>query len=121
MVCQQLEVSILHIPHHIASHFRCKRACSKTPGIVKMSIVKALIREGRQQESNFWSQYVKQWLYVLCTDQWYVIQYLVPIVSLFQGQLINKPEQSMLKMHYSTGGCVEHEVSMSFHLCKSYN
>jgi hypothetical protein len=50
-----------------------------------------------------------------------VIQYIVPIVSLFQGRVIDEPEQAMVETKYSTGGDVEHEVSLSFHVCKFYN
>ena len=41
------------------------------------------------------------------------MQYMVPIVALFQGRVIDKPEQIMSKTKYSTGGEVEHEVSMT--------
>ncbi|KAF8230837.1 hypothetical protein L208DRAFT_1399821 [Tricholoma matsutake] len=36
--------------------------------------------------------------------------YIVPIVALFQGRVIDKPEQIMMKTKYSTGGDVEHEI-----------
>jgi hypothetical protein len=41
---------------------------------------------------------------------------VVLIEALFQGRVIDKPEQTIMKSKYSTGGSVEHEVSMSF-LC----
>ena len=47
-------------------------------------------------------------------------QYIVPIVALFQGRVIDEPEQTMVETKYSTGG-VEHEVSMGVHLCKFCN
>jgi len=47
--------------------------------------------------------------------------YIVPIVALFQGRVIDKPEQLMVKSKYSTGGDVEHEISMWFHLCRLCN
>jgi hypothetical protein len=50
-----------------------------------------------------------------------MIQYIVLIVALFQGRVIDEPEQAMVETQYSTGGDVKHEVSMSFHLCKFYN
>jgi hypothetical protein len=43
-------------------------------------------------------------------------QYIVPIVALFQGRVIDMPEQAMVKSKYSTGGDVGHKVSMGF-LC----
>jgi hypothetical protein len=52
------------------------------------------------------------------TDDWLMMQYIVPIVALFQGRVIDKPEQAMLETTYSTGGEVKHKVSMSF-LCAS--
>ena len=47
-----------------------------------------------------------------------MIQYIVPIVALFQGRIIDKPEQSMIETEYSTGGEVEHEVSTLFNVCR---
>jgi hypothetical protein len=38
-------------------------------------------------------------------------QYIVPILSLFHGRVINKPEEVMPASEFSTGGDVEHEVS----------
>jgi len=38
--------------------------------------------------------------------------YLVPIVALFQGRVIDKPEQAMMETKYSTGGDVDHEIFM---------
>ena len=40
------------------------------------------------------------------------MQYIVPIVALFQGRVIDKPEQTMVRTKYSTGGDVAHEVSI---------
>ena len=45
-----------------------------------------------------------------------IIQYIVPIVALFQGRVLDKPEVGMTQTKYSTGGDVGHEVSTSF-LC----
>jgi hypothetical protein len=39
-----------------------------------------------------------------------MLQYIVPIVALFQGRVIDKSEQTMVATEYSTGGEVEHEV-----------
>ncbi|KAF8718635.1 hypothetical protein AX14_011683 [Amanita brunnescens Koide BX004] len=36
--------------------------------------------------------------------------YIVPILALFQGRLIDKPEAPMIKTEYSSGGEVEHEI-----------
>ncbi|KIM82590.1 hypothetical protein PILCRDRAFT_70552 [Piloderma croceum F 1598] len=36
--------------------------------------------------------------------------YIVPIVALFQGRIIDKPEQPTMETRYSTGGEVEHEI-----------
>jgi len=47
-----------------------------------------------------------------------MMQYIVPIVALFQGRIIDKPEQPMMETQYSTGGDVEHEVSTLFNVCK---
>ena len=52
-----------------------------------------------------------------------MMQYIVPIVALFQGRVIDKPEQAMIETKYSTGGDVEHEVSTWFDvfgLCNGY-
>ncbi|KAF8239885.1 hypothetical protein L208DRAFT_1560090, partial [Tricholoma matsutake] len=38
--------------------------------------------------------------------------YIVPIVALFQGPVIDKQEQAMIETKYSTGGNVEHEIFM---------
>jgi hypothetical protein len=43
-----------------------------------------------------------------------MMQYIVPIIALFQGRIFDKPEQTMVGTKYSTGGDVEHEVSMGF-------
>ena len=45
-----------------------------------------------------------------------VCQYLVRIIGLFQGRIIDKLEQDMLETEYATGGEVKHEVCMSLHL-----
>ena len=37
-------------------------------------------------------------------------QYLVYIIGLFQGRIIDKPEEHMIETEYSTGGEVRHEV-----------
>ncbi|KIM89513.1 hypothetical protein PILCRDRAFT_769359 [Piloderma croceum F 1598] len=38
--------------------------------------------------------------------------YIVSIVALFQGRVIDKPDQSMAETEYSTGGEVEHKIFM---------
>ncbi|KAF8625008.1 hypothetical protein AX15_005598 [Amanita polypyramis BW_CC] len=38
--------------------------------------------------------------------------YLIPIVGLFQGRVIDKPEHPMVSTDYSSGGEVEHELFM---------
>ena len=45
-----------------------------------------------------------------------VIQYIVPIVALFQGRVIDHPG-AMVETKYSTEGDVEHEVSTWFDMC----
>jgi hypothetical protein len=47
-----------------------------------------------------------------------MMQYIVPIVALFQGRVIDTPEQAMMETQYSTGGGVEHEVSTLFNVCR---
>ena len=47
------------------------------------------------------------------------MQYIVPIVALFQGRVIDKPKQPMEKTEYLTKGEVEHEVSTSFNVAGS--
>ena len=42
------------------------------------------------------------------------MQYIVPIVALFQGRVIDNPEQATTETRHSTGGEVEHEVSTQF-------
>jgi len=37
-------------------------------------------------------------------------QYLVRIIGLFQGRVIDKPEHDTLETEYASGGDVEHEV-----------
>lgn len=45
------------------------------------------------------------------------MQYIVPIVALSQGRVIDKPAQrTVVKTKYSTGGEVEHEVSTLFNV-----
>jgi hypothetical protein len=44
-------------------------------------------------------------------------QYIVPLVALFQGRVVDAPEKAMIATKYSSGGGVEHEVSINFHLC----
>ena len=39
-----------------------------------------------------------------------LLQYIVPIIALFHGRVIDKPEQAMTETIYSTGGEVGHEV-----------
>ena len=46
-----------------------------------------------------------------------VIQYIVPIVALFQGRVIDHPAGAMVETKYSTEGDVEHEVSTWFDMC----
>ena len=41
------------------------------------------------------------------------MQYVVPLMALFQGRVIDTPEQAMIGTQYSTGGGVDHEVSMT--------
>ena len=43
-------------------------------------------------------------------------QYLVRIIGLFQGRVIDNPEQATLETGFATGGEVEHEVYISLHL-----
>ena len=43
------------------------------------------------------------------------LQYLVHIIGLFQGQVINRPEQDMLETEYAGGGEVEHKVCTTLH------
>ncbi|KAM6493583.1 hypothetical protein JOM56_011717 [Amanita muscaria] len=38
--------------------------------------------------------------------------YIVPIIALFQGRVIDEPEQAMVETKYSTGGDVEHVIFM---------
>ncbi|KAF9519288.1 hypothetical protein BS47DRAFT_1288727 [Hydnum rufescens UP504] len=38
--------------------------------------------------------------------------YIVPIISLFQGRLVDAPEETMMATKYSSGGRVEHEIYM---------
>ena len=45
------------------------------------------------------------------------MQYVIPIVALFQGRLIDRPEQSTEETAYSTGGKVGHKVRSSLDLC----
>jgi hypothetical protein len=47
-----------------------------------------------------------------------LMQYIVPIVALFQGRVVDKPEQRMGVTDYSTGGDIEHEVSNACSLCQ---
>jgi len=47
-------------------------------------------------------------LYALFDDA--LLQYIVPIIALFHGRVIDKPEQPMTETIYSTGGEVQHEV-----------
>lgn len=42
-------------------------------------------------------------------------QYLVRIIGLFQGRVIDKPEQAMLETEFASSGEVEHEVRISLH------
>lgn len=44
------------------------------------------------------------------------MQYLVPIMAIFQGRVIDMPEAKMAETKYSTGGEVEHEVNPLFPL-----
>jgi hypothetical protein len=53
---------------------------------------------------------------LLCAAILMYAQYLVRIIGLFQGRIIDKPEQDMLETEYATGGEVEHEVRTSLHL-----
>jgi hypothetical protein len=39
------------------------------------------------------------------------MQYIVPIIALFHGRVIDIPGQAMGKTMYSTEGEIEHEVS----------
>ena len=41
------------------------------------------------------------------------MQYVIPLMALFQGRVIDMPEKAMIGTQYSTGGEVEHEVSMT--------
>ena len=52
----------------------------------------------------------------LCIAILVYAQYLVRIIGLFQGRIIDKPEQDMLETEYATGGEVQHEVCTSLHL-----
>jgi hypothetical protein len=59
-------------------------------------------------------------LHAPCTIYWCMKQYIVPIVALFRGRVINKPAQAMMETRYSTGGEVEHEISPWFHVWGFY-
>jgi len=41
-----------------------------------------------------------------------MIQYIVPIMALFHGRIVDKPEQAMSETKYSTRCEVEHEIFM---------
>ncbi len=47
------------------------------------------------------------------------MQYIVPILALFQGRLIENLEEPMVKTEYSSGGEVEHEVGTLFNVVGS--
>ena len=47
-------------------------------------------------------------LYALMDDV--LLQYVVPIIALFDGRVVDKPEQPLTATRYSTGGEVEHQV-----------
>ena len=47
------------------------------------------------------------------------MQYIVLILALFQGHVVDKPEQTMMETKYSTRGQVEHKVSPSYYLCSA--
>ena len=51
----------------------------------------------------------------LCFSDFKICQYLVRIIGLFQGRIIDKPEQDMLATEYASGGEVEHGVCLSLH------
>jgi hypothetical protein len=44
------------------------------------------------------------------------MEYIVPIMSLFQGRVFDLPEQAMAENKYSTGSDIQHEVSISSHV-----
>lgn len=39
-------------------------------------------------------------------------KYYIPIIGLFQGRIIDRPEQAMISTVHSSGGEAEHEVSV---------
>jgi hypothetical protein len=51
----------------------------------------------------------------------HLMQYIIPILALFQGRVIDMPEQEMPDTVYSTGGEVEHEVSLCLNLRWPYH
>ena len=53
--------------------------------------------------------------FVLIND---VMQYIVPIVALFQGRILDMPEEAKMATKYSTGSEFEHGVSTWFNLCR---
>lgn len=50
-----------------------------------------------------------------------MMQYIVSIVALFHGRVIDMPEQALIETKYLTGGVVEHEVSTRFDVCRFCN
>ena len=44
-------------------------------------------------------------------------QYLIPIVGLFQGRIVDMPDHPMAPTAYSSGGAVEHKVSVFLNIC----
>jgi len=44
------------------------------------------------------------------SDLFLVIQFMVPLIALFRGRMIDMPEQPMAETEVSTGGQVKHEV-----------
>jgi hypothetical protein len=54
-----------------------------------------------------------------CTTSLDFFQYLVSVVALFQGRVIDQPEEVMVPTEYSTGGEVEHKVA--FRLLSVYS
>jgi len=98
------------------------RSCLRQHGVRKMSTRSARCRGGKRQGSELWIRYASK--SVCYPDSFLILgyaQYLVHTIGLFQGRVIDKPEQEILETEYASSGEVEHEVCISRHWDLSFS
>ena len=74
-----------------------------------------MLSVGKSYESGLLTRY-DQSLRILFTCSLYA-KYLIPIVGLFDGRIVDLPERLMMSSSYFSRGEIEHTVSVLLNIC----